>query len=454
MARTREVYSYDYATDFGLSGFAGALCARATLRLDEPVVLDLAESEAEDDDHQLGGDVRLLLDSPLPDEVLHTVWLAAGRRCFDPAEEGAAQQGAVERGTAEQGIAEHGTGTRGWLERVAELCPPRAPERDPYEAKSLDDARPVVPEGELRTAVVAEIESAAAGLELRVAVPGIVPALLRVVRQADADLGFRLFLRTLKAYSVPVDADTYERLLALGDRLAYPRAAVHDELTVRWRPLDPGLRDFASGRFGLPMLAAALHGSAWRYGGSPREHIQRIADDGQGRAPGAYAAVLLDDVWRLLDSALSKQAIGLLWRTAAGRLNVLDEDEDEFDADGRDWLDQISQVCHAHLAEVDPTYAPFLAPARTELTEAVLREVREAVHVGAGQVRGAARVLEDVVTAVDPDLGFRLLLQVLTTYEIPVGEARRDRYRALAAQLGFSEDHVDDRLPDDRRGVS
>ncbi|WP_328941714.1 hypothetical protein OG259_08630 [Streptomyces sp. NBC_00250] len=447
MARTREVYSYDYATDFGLSGFAGALCARATLRLDEPVVLDLATSAAEDDDHQLGADVRLLLDSPLPDEVLHTVWLAAVRRCFDPAEEGTA-----DRGTADQGIAEHGTGTRAWLERVAELCPPRAPERDPYEARSLDEARPVVPEGELRTAVAAEIESAAAGLELRVAVPGIVPALLRVVRQSDADLGFRLFLRALKAYSVPVDADTYERLLALGDRLAHPRAAVHDELAVRWRPLDPGLRDFASGRFGLPMLAAALHGSERTYGGSPREHIQRIADDGPGRTPGAYAAVLLDDVWRLLDSALSEQAIGLLWRTAAGRLNVLDEDE--FDTDGRDWLDQVSQVCHAHLAEVDPAYAPFLAPARTELTEAVLREVRDAVHVGAEQVRGAARVLEDVVTAVDPDLGFRLLLQVLTAYEVPVGEARRVRYRALAAQLGFSEDHVDDRLPDDRRGVS
>ncbi|MFJ5137183.1 hypothetical protein [Streptomyces sp. NPDC088707] len=432
MEREREVYFYDYASDFGLSGLAGILCARSTLRLDEPVVLDIAESEAEDDDHRIGADARLLLGSPPPDDVLRAVWLAAVRRCFDPAEEG--------------------TDTRTWLERVAELCPPRAPERDPYEAKSLDEARPVVPEEELRTTVAAEVESAAAGLELRVAVPGIAPALLRVVREADADLGFRLFLRALKAYSVPVEADTYERLIALGDALAYPRVVVHDELSVRWRPLDPGRRDFALGRFGLPMLAAALRGTEWAYGGTPREHIQRVADDGPGHAPGAYAAVLLDDAWRLLDSALPAQAVGLLWRTAAGRPHVLDEDE--FDADGRVWLEQVSQVCHAHLAEVDPAYAPFLSPPRTDLTEPVLREVRDAVHTDAEQVRGVARVLEDVVTAVDPDLGFRLLLRVLAMYGVPVGEDRRARYRVLAAQLGFSEDHLDDRLPEDRRGAS
>ncbi|MFB8078789.1 hypothetical protein [Streptomyces sp. NPDC056013] len=420
MARTREVYVYDYAADFGLSGFAGTLCARSTLRLDGPVVLDIAESEAEDDDHRLGADARLLLESPLPDDVLRTVWLAAVRRCFDPAEEG--------------------TDTRSWLDEVAELCPPRAPERDSYEVRSLDETRPVVPEEALRTTVAAEIESAAVGLELRVAVPGIVPALLRVVREADADLGFRLFLRALKAYSVPVDADTYDRLFALGDALAYPPAAVHEGLAVRWRPLDPGRRDFAHGRYGLPALAAVLRGTEWTYGGTPREHIQRVADDGPGHPPGAYAAVLLDDAWRILDSALPGEAVGLLWRTAAGRLHVLEEDD--FDADGRAWLEQVSQVCHAHLAEVDPAYAPYLAPARTDLTEEVLREVREAVHTDAEQVRGVARVLEGVVTAVDPDLGFRLLLHLLDTYAVPVDETRRARHRALADRLGLGADHT------------
>ncbi|WP_406082198.1 hypothetical protein OG468_32780 [Streptomyces zaomyceticus] len=426
MAPTREVYLYDYAADFGLSGLAGTLCARATLRLDEPVVLCIAESEAEDDDYRLGADVRLLLDSALPEEALHTVWLAAVRRCFDPAEEG--------------------TDTRAWLDRIAELCPPRAPERDPYEEKSLEASRPVVPEEELRTAVAAEIEAASAGLELRVAVPGAVPALHRVVREVDADLGFRLFLRALKAYSVPVEADTFDRLLAIGDLLAYPWAAVQEGLSVRWRPLDPGRRDLVSGRFGLPMLAAALHGTDRQYAGVAHEAIRQVAADGLGRAPGADAAVLLDDVWRLLDSALPDEAIGLLWRTASGRLYVVGEEE--FDVDGRAWLEQVSEVCHAHLAEVDPAYAPFLAPARTDLTEPVLREVREAAHADAEPVRGAARVLEDVVTTVDPDLGFRLLLHILATYEVPVTGDRRDRYRAIAAHLGFGADHLDDRLPE------
>ncbi|MFH9727325.1 hypothetical protein ACH4M4_30795 [Streptomyces sp. NPDC017254] len=432
MASTREVYLYDYAADFGLSGLAGTLCSRATLRLDEPVVLGIAASEAEDDDYRLGADVRLLLDSALPDEVLHTVWLAAVRRCFDPAEEG--------------------TDTRAWLDRVAELCPPRTPERDPYEVKSLDASRPVVPEGELRTAVAAEIDAASAGLGLRVAVPGIVPALHRVVREVDADLGFRLFLRALKAYSVPVAADAYDRLLAIGDLLAYPRAAVHEKLTVRWRPLDPGRRDLGAGRFGLPMLASALHGTDRRYTGAARETVRQVAADGPGRAPGAHAAVLLDDVWRLLDSALSDEAIGLLWRTASGRLYVLGEEE--FDVDARAWLEQVSEVCHAHLEEVDPAYAPYLAAARTELTEPVLREVREAVHADAEAVRRVARVLEDVVTAVDPDLGFRLLLQILSVYDVPVTGDRRDRYRAIAGRLGFAADHLDDRLPADGTGIA
>ncbi|MFF1647836.1 hypothetical protein [Streptomyces sp. NPDC058240] len=42
VTRMRELYYYDYANDFGLSGFAGALCSRATLRTDAPVVLALA----------------------------------------------------------------------------------------------------------------------------------------------------------------------------------------------------------------------------------------------------------------------------------------------------------------------------------------------------------------------------------------------------------------------------
>ncbi|MFD0624266.1 hypothetical protein ACFQ2K_54475 [Streptomyces sanglieri] len=278
----RELYYFDHGQDFGLSGFAGTLCSRATLRTDVPVVLALAGAQTDDEDDQLGRDVRLLLESPLPDEVLHAVWLAAVRRCFDPAEEG--------------------TDIRCWLRRVAEVCPPCTRERERAEPEFLDRVRPTVTE---------------------------------------------------------------------------------------------------------------------------------------------------EDVRLLLDSALSDEAVTALWRTASRRLYVdasFDADEG-FDADARAWLDRVARACRERLREVDPGYVPYLSPARTDLAGAVLREVREAASAEAAEVRDVAHVLEDVVATVDPDLGFRLLLQILFTYDVPVPDARSDRYRALGERLGFSADHLDDQLP-------
>lgn len=427
--RMRELYYLDHGQDFGLSGFAGTLCSRATLRTDVPVVLALAGAQADGEDDQLGRDVRLLLESPLPDEVLHAVWLAAVRRCFDPAEEG--------------------TDIRCWLRRVAEVCPPCTRERERAEAEFLDRVRPTVTEEELRGTVAAEIGSAAAALRRAVAVPDIVPALLRVVREADADLGFRLFLRAAKAYSVPIGNEAYDRLLGIGELLAHPLLAVHDELNVRWRPVDPGRRDLDLGRFGLPLLAGVFHGTDWKYQGTVAENIRSLVGNDAVSAPGSYAAVLLEDVRRLLDSALSDAAVTVLWRTGSRRLCVdasFDADEG-FDADVRAWLERVARACRERLREVDPGYVPYLSPARTDLAGAVLREVREAARAEAAEVRDVARVLEDVVATVDPDLGFRLLLQILFTYDVPVPDARRERYRALGERLGFGADHLDDRLP-------
>ncbi|MEU9317798.1 hypothetical protein [Streptomyces sp. NPDC048295] len=430
MARTREVYYFDYVKDFGLSCLAGTLCSRATLRTDAPGVLALAGAQAKDEkdgdgdgDDQLGRDVRLLLDSPLPDEVLRTVWLAAVRRCFDPVEED--------------------TDTRSWLRRVAEVCPAHRRERGRAEAEVLDEARPTVPEEELRGTVAAEIESAAPALERAVAVPEIVPALLRVVREVDADLGLRLFLRAAKAYSVPIGQEAYDRILGIGDLLAYPATAVFEELNVQWLPLDPGRRDFALGRFGVTLLAGVFHGTDWRYQGTVPENIRSITEGDGMYAPGSYAAVLLEDVRRLVDSALSDEAVTALWRTASGRVYVHDE---AFDADGRPWLEQVARACLVRLAEVDPCYVPRVTPARSDLAQAVLREVREATRTESAEVRGVARTLEDVVTTVDPDLGFRLLLDILFTYRVPVTEAQGVRYRALAERFGYGADHLDEQL--------
>lgn len=424
--RVREVYYYDYGADFGLSGFAGALTARTGLRLDEGVTLALAGAQAEDEDVQLGREARLLLDSALPDEVLRAVWLAAVRHRFDPVEEGA--------------------DVRGWLRRVSEVCPPRVLERDPYEVTSLDEVRPVVPEEELRAVAAAEVESAAAGFARAVAVPDAVPALLRVVREVDADLGLRLFLRAAKSYSVPFGKEPYDRLVALGDRLAYPAGAVYKGLEVRWPPVDPGRRDLATCRFGVPMLAAVFRGTDWHHLGTVRENVLRIIDDDYGDVPGSCAAVLLEDTRRLLDSSLSDAALTALWRAASRRVYVTGEDE--FDTDERAWLERVAGMCREHLAKVDPGYVPYVSPAGTELAEPVLREVRQAVRTDVAEVRAVAQLIEDVVTTVDPDLGFRLLLQLLSAYDVPVSDARRTRYRELAERLGYRPDHVDDHLAD------
>ncbi|MER6612316.1 hypothetical protein [Streptomyces xantholiticus] len=432
MARQREVYYVDHVDDFGLSGLTGKVCSRSMLRLDEATVLALAgQTAAEEEDDQLGTDVQVLMNSPLLAEDIHALWLAGVRRSFDPVEEG--------------------TDMRAWLGRLADACSTRPRERDPVEVRVLDKVRPAVLEGELRETVATEIAFAAAGLEQAVAVPGIVAVLRRVVNEVDADLGFRMFLRAAKAYSLPIDADQYDRFLTIGELLAYPAAAIHEGLNVRWPAIDPGRRDFACGRFGLPMLAAVFYGSGWRYEGTIHENIERVAHADPGLVPGAQAAVLLEDVQRLLCSALSDDAVTELWRAASGRWNSTDE----FDADGRAWFTQIAEVCRRRLKDVDPVYAPFVSHARVEAAEAVLQEIRKvapdltnrADNVGAATVRSAVRVLDELVRTVDPDLGFRLLLQILSTCEVTITEARRARYKAIGEQLGYSDDHIDDRLP-------
>ncbi|WP_128434735.1 hypothetical protein [Streptomyces cyaneus] len=116
-----------------------------------------------------------------------------------------------------------------------------------------------MPEAELRESVLAEIRSASPALTRAVPERDLAPALGQVVAEVDADLGFRLFLRALKAYGSTVAEDQYHRLLAIGERLAHPLTAVFEGLDVRWPPLDPGRRDFEFG-FGLPGLSRMFDG--------------------------------------------------------------------------------------------------------------------------------------------------------------------------------------------------
>jgi hypothetical protein len=259
-----------------------------------------------------------------------------------------------------------------------------------------------------------------------------------VVTQADADLGFRLFLRALKAFSVRVPKEQYDRFLGLGERLGYPVAVVRDGLDVDWPPIDTTRRD-TSWDFGLSQLAGNAH-QDWSADTARRE-IHRVADaDEPGQSPGTAAALLLEDALRLLESPLPDTTITTLWVAVSGAaLRV----------DGRDWLRLVADVCGERLREVAPAYAPVVPPARMEAADTVMREILDVAPAVADKAVSphwqplpateALTAVEQVVRRVDPDLGFRLFLRVLRVLCVPLTRERYERYEAVGEGFGYGE---------------
>ncbi|MDI9831099.1 hypothetical protein [Streptomyces sp. KAU_LT] len=399
-----------YEVDFGLSELAARIFAGQAPALGPDQVLALAAEVAGlaegEGAVELGGDVRRLLDSSLPDDVLRTAWLAATRHRFDPAE--------------------HGTTMRAWLSTLADRWPAR---------EAVTDDGP-------REAVAALIRTST--------VPAP-PALARVAQEADADLGFRLFLRAVKAYSLPIEKDEYDRLVALGAEFGHPGPLVHDGLDVRWPPLDTARRD-ALGDVGFSHLTAWFAGS-WHHDATPEQVLrQAAAADHEGQTPGSQAAFLLQDTLRLLDSPLPTPALTTLWLTAADRgYNI-----DQLGIDGRDWLRRIAATCRDVLRAVAPDHTPPSPAVVTEPADPVLRELRGVAprmadrsvspHWEAIPGAEATAVLEQVVTRVDPDLGFRLLLRMLDVLSVPLTEEEYIRLQRLAAHFGHHEHLVTDPL--------
>jgi hypothetical protein len=433
MARQRENYGWLYEGDFGLSALTEKLSSSAT-SIDDAQALSLAAEVAGVCDGEgaveLGIDVRCLLDSALPDEVLRSAWLAASNQRFDPVD--------------------HGMDMRGWLRLLADLYPARPRKRD--HANWPAPPRPSIKEAELCEALVPEVRAAAAALTHMIAkigaaapLPESVPAALeRIIQECDGELGFRLFLRVLKTYRVPVGKDQYDRLMALD--IGYPGPLVYDGLNVLWPPIDTTRRD-ATGDFGFSELASWFAGN-W-HDQTARETVQKAAaNDDTAETPGSAAALLLQDTLRLLDSALSTDTITTLWVAASDRGFSIDR----FSIDARNWLRLIAEVCAERLSEVDPSYPPVMPPVRAKLTDAVLREVREVTPLLAERTVSphwqgipgttVAQALEEVVTRVDPDLGFRLLLQLLGVLSVPLTEEQYARYQALGEEFGYGEYHV------------
>ncbi|MEU4167475.1 hypothetical protein AB0F46_11375 [Streptomyces sp. NPDC026665] len=454
MTGRQDPYYVCYDGDFGLSGLAEAFALSLAAPENTRAALGLvtAKLDAYDRETPVGGvdhldadqrsilgydtshdewgyaddlrdDVRTLIESPLSDEAIQAVWRAASGGVWDPAA--------------------HGTSTRDWLRCVEESCAARPPRKVPGRRPApspLWDARPPSAD-EVRDDVVTEIRSCHERWADSLPSPDTLTALEEVAVHAHPELAFRLFLRVLKACSVRIGKERYDRFQALGERFEYHGLLIDTGLDVAWPPVDPARRD-AVWDFGLSHLARQAN-QDWHGG---REDIRRAVEaDDIGQTPGSAAAVLLDDVLRLLRSALPDAAVSALWSGAADWPRS---------TDGRDRLRLIADVCRERLREVAPAYGPVATPARTELADTVLREVRETVPavadkavsphwrpVPATEVMDA---LEHVVTRIDPDLGFRLFLRVLGRLSVSLTQEQYDRYRAIGERFGYGEYHVSD----------
>ncbi|WP_308299090.1 hypothetical protein [Streptomyces sp. GESEQ-35] len=408
------------------------------MRVDEAQALDLAAEVADDCDGEgaveLGVDLRCLLESALPEELIRTAWLAATRRSFDPVD--------------------FGMDMRGWLRRLADRYPARS--RKKARGYGPESSPSSMGEEELCEAVVLEIRTSASQLRHAMAksgfaapLPESVPeALEGIVRESDGELGFRLFLRVLKSYGVPVAKDQYDRLMVLDTKLRYPGPLVYDGLNVQWLPVDTTRRD-ATGDFGFSELTSWFTGQ-W-HDHTARETVQRAAaNDDTAETPGSAAALLLEDALRLLESSLSSGTITTLWLAASDRGFSIDR----MGIDARTWLQTIAEVCRERLQEVAPSYTPVKPPLQSELTGPVLREIQDltplladrTVSPGWHEIPGmtAAEALKQVVTTVDPDLGYRLLLRLLHVLALPLTEEQYARHRTLGEQFGYGEFHVNE----------
>ncbi|MER5961251.1 hypothetical protein [Streptomyces sp. NPDC002057] len=217
---------HEFDEDFGLSGIAGKFQYPHVPLDDAAAAAALVTAMAEERDGTYGiwllKDVRRLLASPLPDDVIVRLWLAVTATHFDPTR--------------------HGMSGRDWMERIAELCADRVPQGDHAAVPDLPE--PVIDEG-LTKSVLEQVRGvgpmlAEAAVTTSHAVPlaDIVAPLEKVIAEVDADLGFRLFLRALKAYFVRISAVRQESLLALGERFGYNRDVVDEGCLNVWPELD------------------------------------------------------------------------------------------------------------------------------------------------------------------------------------------------------------------------
>lgn len=163
-------------------------------------------------------DALRLLESPLPTRVIDILWCAAVRSKFVPDE--------------------RWMDGRDWLRQIVDVCEERIRRDEP---RSVAHPQVSAWDPELMDAVLAEVRALAPELDRATAghpyygVPEVVPSLERVVTEVDPDLGFRLFLRVLKAYLIPISEAQHLRYRDLGESFGYNEFVV-DDGTLQFMP--------------------------------------------------------------------------------------------------------------------------------------------------------------------------------------------------------------------------
>ncbi|MEU3558071.1 hypothetical protein [Streptomyces fragilis] len=167
---------------------------------------------------RLGRDVRCLLDSSLPEETIRTAWAGSTDYALDP-------------------VAEDVT-PRAWLGRLEETWLAAERRRDPgfVPPSARPEADEVTGAEVLRVMRPLADALATAHTEAQVfnpyPLPALMPAFRRVTKEAGADLGYRLFLRAVKFYALPVTVALRAEMTMLGDRFGYPAGLVGEGLAL------------------------------------------------------------------------------------------------------------------------------------------------------------------------------------------------------------------------------
>ncbi|MEV6975998.1 hypothetical protein [Kitasatospora sp. NPDC093806] len=214
----------DFDEDFGFSGLTKYLQFRSAPR-DAAGLLSFVEMILEEKGRayalEVIEDALRLTRSPLSDEMLSTIWLVTTEARFDPMSAG--------------------VNIRTWLEQITDTCASFIRLTD----SSFEPADPApASHPELLEDVLAELRGIGPVMADKAAtsiyvppLPLLVSTLKTAVTTFGPDLGFRLLLRAMKVYFVPIGPSRLKRLEEIGSQLGYHKWVVEDGSLNIWSDL-------------------------------------------------------------------------------------------------------------------------------------------------------------------------------------------------------------------------